>query len=66
MRERKGERSAADGMMGVWDVIITPMTYCWAILPLLVIDVHTWVGTAQRQREGGDAEWCWVGLQAQA
>lgn len=36
-------------MMGVWDVIITPVTYCWAVLPLLIIDVHTWVGAAQRR-----------------
>lgn len=36
-------------MMGVWDVIITPVTYCWAVLPLLIIDVHTWVGATQRR-----------------
>lgn len=35
-------------MMGVWDVIITPMTYCWVVLPLLIIDIHTWVQLRER------------------
>lgn len=37
-------------MMGVWDVIITPVTYCWAVLPLLIIDIHTWVQLRERRR----------------
>lgn len=57
MKERKGERSAADGMMGVGDVIITPMTYCWLALPLLIIDIHTWVQL--RAGEGGSAKRGW-------
>ena len=56
MKERKGERSAANGMMGVGDVIITLMTYCWLALPLLIIDIHTWVQL--RAGEGVDAKRC--------
>ena len=37
-------------MMGVGDVIITPVTYCWVVLPLLVIDTHTWVQLRERGR----------------
>jgi hypothetical protein len=38
-------------MMGVWNVIITPVTYCWVVLPLLIIDIHTWVQLTERRRQ---------------
>lgn len=50
-------------MMGVGDVIITPVTYCWVVLPFLLVDIHTWVqlreGEGVMLRDAGRA--CWKG-----
>lgn len=50
-------------MMGVWNVIITPVTYCClAPLPLLLIDIHTWVLRGEGRgavRLRGARRTCW-------